>query len=31
MPIRVDNPIGSVVSGVDSRWVDFPDLGAEDE
>jgi hypothetical protein len=31
MPIRVDDPIGCVVSGIDSRWVDFPDLGAEGE
>jgi hypothetical protein len=31
MVIRVDDPIGCVISGIDGRWVDFPDLGAEGE
>jgi hypothetical protein len=31
MAIRVDDPIGSVIGGIDGRWVDFPDLNAESE
>ena len=31
MAICVDDPIGSVISGIDGRWVDFPDLRVEGE